>query len=91
MRSALRRSVGRAEPDIEIQNFRLCPAAKEVWRDGEPVYLSGKQYSIIEALMLRARHILSKAQLEERMCGWGDEIESNAIEVHIHAVRRKLA
>lgn len=90
IRSALRRSSDRAEPDIEIHNVRLCPATKEVSLNGEPVYLSGKEYAIVEALMLRPGRVLSRAQLQERMYGWGDEIESNAIEVHIHAIRRKL-
>lgn len=90
IRSALRRSSDRAESDIEIHNVRLCPATKEVSLNGEPVYLSGKEYAIVEALMLRPGRVLSRAQLQERMYGWGDEIESNAIEVHIHAIRRKL-
>lgn len=90
IRSALRRSTGRAEPDIEILGVRLSPESRQVTRDAEPVPLSAKEYSIIEALMLRPGAILSRAQLEERMYGWGDEIESNAIEVHIHAIRRKL-
>lgn len=90
IRSALRRSSGRAEPDITLAGVRLSPGAREIWRDDEPVYLSGKEYAIVEALMLRPGNILSKAQLEERMYGWGDEVESNALEVHIHAIRRKL-
>lgn len=90
IRSALRRSAGRAEPDIEILGVRLSPGLRQVTRDGEPVPLSAREYAIVEALMLRPGAILSRAQLEERMYGWGDEIESNAIEVHIHAIRRKL-
>jgi DNA-binding response OmpR family regulator len=90
IRSALRRSSGQAEPELEILGVRINPATKEVKRDGQPIMLSAREYAIVEALMLRRGAILSRAQLEERMYGWGDEIESNAVEVHIHGVRRKL-
>ena len=90
IRSALRRSSGHAEPEIEILGVRINPATKEVVKDGKKIVLSAREYAIVEALMLRPGAILSRAQLEERMYGWGDEIESNAIEVYIHGVRRKL-
>ncbi len=90
MRSALRRSSGHAEPEIELLGVRVNPATREVKRDGQPVPLSPREYAIVEALMLRPGVVLSRAQLEERMYGWGEEIESNAVEVHIHGVRRKL-
>ena len=90
IRSALRRSVGHAEPEMEIHGVRINPASREVTRNGHPVALSAREYAIVEALMLRPGAILSRAQLEQRMYGWGEEVESNAVEVHIHAVRRKL-
>ncbi|WP_334186392.1 response regulator transcription factor [Noviherbaspirillum sp.] len=90
MRSAIRRSTGRAEPDIRLHGLRISPGSREIWRDGVPVYLSGKEYAIFEALVIRPGNILSRDQLEERLYGWGDELDSNAIEVHIHAIRRKL-
>jgi DNA-binding response OmpR family regulator len=90
MRSALRRSAGHAEPEMEILGVRINPATKEVSRNGQPVTLSSREYAIIEALMLRPGAILSRAQLEERMYGWKEEIESNAVEVYIHNIRRKL-
>ncbi|OGB23619.1 MAG: DNA-binding response regulator [Burkholderiales bacterium RIFCSPLOWO2_02_FULL_57_36] len=90
IRSTLRRSSGNAEPEIEILGVRINPATREVIRDGRPAALSAKEYAIVEALMQRPGAILSRAQLEERMYGWGEEIESNAIEVYIHGVRRKL-
>ena len=90
MRSSIRRSHGRAEPETEILGVRINPATREVRRDGQAVTLSGKEYAIVDALVLRPGTILSRAQLEERMCGWGAEIESNAVEVHIHSIRRKL-
>lgn len=90
IRSALRRSAGHAEPEMEIHGVRINPASREVKRDDRPVMLSAREYALVEALMLRPGAILSRAQLEERMYGWGEEVESNAVEVHIHAVRRKL-
>lgn len=90
MRSAVRRSTGRAEPDIVLHGIRISPASREIWRGDTLVPLSGKEYAILEALALRPGHILSRAQLEERLYGWGDEVESNAIDVHIHSIRRKL-
>jgi DNA-binding response OmpR family regulator len=90
IRSALRRSSGHAEPEIELHGVRINPATREVTRNGQPVTLSAREYAIVEALMLRPGAILSRAQLEERMYGWGDEVESNTVEVHIHGVRRKL-
>jgi DNA-binding response OmpR family regulator len=90
MRSALRRSAGHTEPELEIHGVRINPATKEVTRDGKPVILSSREYAIVEALILRPGAVLSRAQLEERMYGWREEIESNAIEVYIHGIRRKL-
>lgn len=90
IRSAVRRGSHCIDPVIEVAGIKICPATREVRRDDEQVHLSAKEYAIVEALMLRPGNILSKVQLEERMYGWSEEIESNAIEVHIHAVRRKL-
>ena len=59
-------------------------------RGDQPVALSAREYAIIDALITRLGAILSRAQLEERLYGWGDEVDSNAIEVHIHSIRRKL-
>ncbi|HJV85209.1 MAG TPA: response regulator transcription factor [Noviherbaspirillum sp.] len=90
IRSALRRSAGHAEPSIEVMGVRLNPATREVTRDGQPVLLSAREYAVVEALMLRPGVILSRAQLAERMYAWGEEVESNTVEVHIHGARRKL-
>ena len=90
MRSVVRRGAGRGEPLIEHGDIRLNPATREVFRAGEPVLLSAREYAVLEALLQRPGAILSRAQLEERLYGWGGEIESNAVEVYIHALRRKL-
>lgn len=90
IRSAMRRSAGYAEPDITILDVHIQPTTRQITRGGQPVQLSAREYAIVEALMLRPGAILSRAQLEERMYGWGDEIGSNAVEVHVHGIRRKL-
>ena len=90
MRAVLRRHSGRAEPAIEVGGVTLDPAAREVRRDGVPLALSAREYAVLEALMLRPGAILSRAQLEDRLYGWGEELESNAISVYVHQLRRKL-
>ena len=90
IRAALRRSGGHAAPEIEVGGVRLDPAARRVSLHGAPVSLSAREYALVEALMLRPGHILSRNQLEERMYGWGEDVESNTVEVYVHAVRRKL-
>ncbi len=90
MRAVARRHAGRAEPAVEVAGVSLDPATREVRRDGEPVGLSAREYAVLEALMLRPGAILSRAQLEDRLYGWGEELESNAISVYVHQLRRKL-
>jgi two-component system, OmpR family, response regulator len=90
MRSVLRRGAGRGEPVIEQAGIRLNPATRAVSYHGEPVQLSAREYAVLEALLLRPGAILSRSQLEDRLYGWGGEIESNAVEVYIHSLRRKL-
>ncbi|HXS26408.1 MAG TPA: response regulator transcription factor [Steroidobacteraceae bacterium] len=90
MRSVLRRGAGRGEPVIEHGGIRLNPATREVASHGTPVQLSAREYAVLEALLLRPGAIVSRAQLEDRLYGWGGEIESNAVEVYIHSLRRKL-
>jgi two-component system, OmpR family, response regulator QseB len=90
IRALLRRGVGRASPVIVHGALELDPATREVRLAGEPVALSARELALLEALLARPGAILSRAQLEEKVYGWKDEIESNAIDVHIHALRRKL-
>lgn len=90
IRAVIRRHSGRAEPSIEVGGVTLDPSAREVRRDGVPLALSAREYAVLEALMLRPGAILSRAQLEDRLYGWGEELESNAISVYVHQLRRKL-
>jgi two-component system response regulator QseB len=90
MRALLRRDVARG--DNVLRNGRLAadPVARTVTRDGVPVELSNREFALLAALLERPGMALSKPQLEERLYGWGEEVESNAIEVHVHNLRRKL-
>jgi two-component system OmpR family response regulator/two-component system response regulator QseB len=90
MRALLRRRAGRAEPVYEAHGVRVDPATREVTRDGVPVVLSAREYAVLEALTMRPGAILSRAQIEDRLYGWGEAIESNAVSVYIHQLRRKL-
>jgi two-component system, OmpR family, response regulator QseB len=90
VRALLRRHAGRAEPVVTCGRLELRPATREVRLDGAPVALSAREYALLEALTARPGAILSRAQLEEKLYGWSDEIGSNAVEVHLHALRRKL-
>jgi two-component system response regulator QseB len=90
VRAVLRRRSGRADNVIEHLGVTLDPASHEVTRDGEPVSLSHREFALLEALLERPGQVLSRTQLEERLYGWGEEVESNAVEVHIHNLRKKL-
>jgi DNA-binding response OmpR family regulator len=90
MRSVLRRANGRGDPCIRLGGICLNPATHTVEREGVPVPLSAHEFAVLEALLQRPGAILSRAQLEDRLYGWGTQVESNAVEVYIHSLRRKL-
>lgn len=90
LRAVVRRQSGRAEPLFEVGGVSLDPSARQVTLDGVPLALSAREYAVLEALMMRPGAILSRAQLEDRLYGWGEELESNAISVYVHQLRRKL-
>jgi two-component system response regulator QseB len=90
IRALLRRKAGRTAPEIEHLGVTLNPATHAVTVEGREASLSPKEFALLQLLMERPGNILSRAQIEERLYGWGEEVESNAIEVHIHALRRKL-
>jgi two-component system OmpR family response regulator/two-component system response regulator QseB len=90
IRAVLRRHAGRAEPVLSHGAVTLDPAQRRVTLHGQPVLLSAREFAVLEALMARPGAVLSRAQLEDRLYGWGEEIESNAVSVYIHQLRRKL-
>lgn len=90
MRAVQRRHGGRAAPVLAVGPVTLDPATRQVTRDGVPVLLSAREFAVLEALMMRPGALLSRAQIEDRLYGWGEEIESNAVSVYVHQLRRKL-
>lgn len=90
IRALLRRASGRAEPVYEHQGVCINPATREVTVNGEPVVLSGREWAVLEPLLARPGLVLSRAQLEEKLYDWKHEISSNAVEVYIHGLRKKL-
>ncbi len=90
IRAVLRRREGRASPVMEHLGVTLDAATHEVRRDGNDVQLSAREFSLLQALMEHPGRILSRAQIEERLYGWNEEVGSNVVEVHIHSLRRKL-
>ncbi len=90
LRSLVRRSKGEPAPLLRAGPLVLDPAVRTVTRDGHSVDLQPREFTLLQELMLNAGRVLSREQLEERMYRWGEEVESNAVEVHIHHLRRKL-
>ena len=90
MRALRRRQTGRAHPTIRYGELDVDPAARTVSRAGVPVELSTREFSILLALLEARPHVLSRAQIEAKLYNWESALESNAIEVHVHRLRRKL-
>ena len=90
LRALLRRRSGRATPVIEHGPLQLDPATHEVRLNGNEIRLSGREFALLQALLQVPGVPLSRSQLEDRLYGWEEEIGSNAVEVHIHALRRKI-
>ena len=91
LRALVRRTCGEAAPALRRGDLELDPAAHRVVFRGRSVELSAREFALLHELMLNAGRVLSREQLEERLYSWGREVESNAIEVHVHHLRRKLS
>jgi len=90
LRALVRRSKGEPAALVRVGSLALDPAARTVTRDGHGVDLQPREFTLLQELMLNVGRVLSREQLEERVYRWGEEVESNAIEVHVHHLRRKL-
>ena len=90
IRALIRRSAGRGEPVFEHKGVSLNPATREASVHGQPVSLSAREWAVLEALLARPGVVLSRAQLEEKLFSWKDDVSSNAVEVYIHGVRKNL-
>jgi DNA-binding response OmpR family regulator len=90
LRALVRRAHGQPQECLTAQDVVLDPAARSVQKAGVPVTLPAREFDLLHALMLNAGRVLSREQLEQHLYSWGQEVESNAVEVHIHHLRRKL-
>lgn len=90
IRAVVRRASGRAAAILEHGAIRLDPGSLAVTVDGAPVTVSRREVMVLAALMERPDVLRSKAELEERLYGWQEEVESNAVEVHVHNLRAKI-
>lgn len=90
LRALVRRSHGKADAKLSFGNVELDPAARRVMREEQEVALAMREFDLLHVLMLNRGKVLTREQLEQHIYGWGREVESNAIEVHIHHLRNKL-
>lgn len=90
LRSLVRRAHGQVQDILQCGAVTLDYSARQVRLHGEDVALSTREFDLLYALMLNAGRVMSREQLEQQLYSWGYEVESNAIEVHIHHLRRKL-
>ena len=90
LNALVRRSAGQTQPVLTSGPVSLDPVARVVLLAGQPVMLSHREFDVLHTLLLQAGRVLSRAQIEQHMYSWGHEVESNAVEVHIHHLRKKL-
>ncbi|HIE4843045.1 TPA: winged helix-turn-helix domain-containing protein, partial [Burkholderia multivorans] len=90
IRAVNRRHAGRAQTTLAIGALRLDPVKHQVWLHDDEVPLSPKEFVLLHELMREPGAVISREQFEERLYSWGEEIESNAVQVHIHNLRKKL-
>ena len=90
VRALLRRRTGQKQPVYTHGELSLDPAAHEVAKSGVPVALVPREFALLRALIESPTRVHTKAELEEKLYGWNEEIGSNAVEVHVHSLRRKL-
>lgn len=90
LRALVRRAHGRPEPLLSLGEIELNPAARTVTRGGEAVELTPREFDLLHLLLQNADRVLTRRTLEEQLYSWNDSVDSNALEVHIHHLRRKL-
>ena len=90
LRAAIRRAHGRPEPTLSLGEVELNPAARSVIRAGESIELTPREFDLLHLLMQNAERVLTRRSLEEQLYTWNNAVDSNALEVHIHHLRRKL-
>lgn len=88
--AVLRRMAGRAQTQMAWRDVDIDPVARRVTRAGTPIELSPREYTLLLTLLQARGRVLTREHLQERVYGWGEEVASNALEVHVHHLRRKL-
>jgi len=91
VRAVVRRAAGVSCSALTVGHLQLIPESQTVLWRGRPVVVTSKEFWLLEALVRNKNRVLTRRQLEDALYGWGDEVESNAVEVHIHHLRRKLS
>ena len=90
LNAIIRRNNGHPTPDISYKNIHFNPQTRKVFQGGKEVVLSPKELIVLELLMLNKNKVLSKESIENKIYSWDEEVQSNAVEVHIHHLRKKL-
>ena len=90
LHALLRRSAGQMAPLLQHGDIELNPATHQVHKNGQMVELSAREFTLLHELLLHIDRVQSREQLEQRLYGWGEEVESNSVEVHVHHLRKKL-
>jgi two-component system OmpR family response regulator/two-component system response regulator QseB len=90
LRALVRRAHGQPQETLSVGDVVLCPATREVHQAGQQVTLGPREFDLLQALMLNAGRVMSREQIEQHLYSWGHEVDSNAVEVHVHHLRRKL-
>ncbi|MDE2593176.1 MAG: winged helix-turn-helix domain-containing protein, partial [Burkholderiales bacterium] len=90
LRALVRRAHGQPTESLRVQDVVIDAAARSVTQSGNPVTLSTREFDLLHTLMLHAGRVMSREQLEQHLYSWGQEVDSNAVEVHIHRLRKKL-
>jgi DNA-binding response OmpR family regulator len=91
VRAVVRRAAGECGSALQVGQLQLIPESQTVLWRGQPVVVTSKEFWLLEALVRNKNRVLTRRQLEDALYGWGDEVESNAVEVHIHHLRRKIS
>lgn len=90
IRALLRRSSGRAQPTIQLRGIEIDPSSQQVHFEGKAVILTRREYTLLYEMMSQPGHVFTRDKLQQMLYGWDEDVESNAMEVHIHHLRKKL-
>lgn len=90
IRALLRRSSGRAQPTLKLRGVEIDPSAQQVHYQGKPVPLTRREYALLHEMLSQPGHVFTRDTLQQLLYGWDEDVESNAMEVHIHHLRKKL-